>query len=212
MRAMMVKIGFEIEQFAFEIGSCPEQRTIQTLSAERANQPLDKGMGEGNIGDGFDLGHLQDSQVGLPLMETVKRIMVGAEVLGHPALPSKGAVEHPAKGYTVDGPGMDAERPGNLLSDSRAAPGGIALLGGDNRINEFFGRAPGAGLEPALRREEQAVLALGKDLVKVQKGGRLQNDGGTEEPRRPYKQSAPTGDDAIREAEIRSALARTIED
>ena len=109
MRGMMVKIGFEIEQLAFEIGSCPEQRTIQTLSAERANQPLDKGMGQGNIGDGFDLGHLQDSQVGLPLLKPIKGIVVGAEVLGHPALTSKGAVEHPAKCDTVDGPGMYAE-------------------------------------------------------------------------------------------------------
>jgi hypothetical protein len=39
MRAMMVKIGFEIEQLAFEIGGCPEQRTIQALSAECADQP-----------------------------------------------------------------------------------------------------------------------------------------------------------------------------
>jgi hypothetical protein len=72
MRAMMVKIGFEIEQFAFEIGSCPEQRSIQALSAERANQPLYKGMGQGNIGDGFGLGHLQDPQVGLPLLKPRK--------------------------------------------------------------------------------------------------------------------------------------------
>jgi len=117
--------------------------------------------------------------------------------------------ENPSNDIFIDG---DAERPGNLLSDSRAAPGGIALFGGDNRINEFFGRAPGTGLEPALRREEQAVLALGKDLVKVQKGRRLQNDGRTEQPGRPHKESAPTGDDAIREAEIRSALARAMED
>jgi hypothetical protein len=88
---MMVKIGFEIEQFAFELGSCPEQRTIQTLSAERANQPLDKGMGKGNIGDGFDLGHLQDSQVGLALLKPIEGIVVGAEVLGHPALPISSA-------------------------------------------------------------------------------------------------------------------------
>jgi len=35
--------------------------------------------------------------------------MVGAEVLRHPALPSNGAVEHPAKSDPIDGPGMDAE-------------------------------------------------------------------------------------------------------
>jgi hypothetical protein len=59
MRALMVKIGFEIEQLAFQIGSCPEQRTIQALSTEGADQPFHKGMGQGNIGDRLDLGHLQ---------------------------------------------------------------------------------------------------------------------------------------------------------
>ena len=64
----------------------------------------------------------------------------------------------------IDG---DAERQSNLLSDSRAAPGGIALFGGDNRVGEFFGRTLGTGLAPAFRGERQAVLALGQDLVKV---------------------------------------------
>ena len=82
MRAMMVKIGFEIEQLAFEIGGCPEKRTIQALSAEGADQPLHKGMGQGNVGHGLDFGHTQDSQVGLPLMKTIKRIVVGTEVSG----------------------------------------------------------------------------------------------------------------------------------
>ena len=80
MRAMMVKIGFEIEQLAFEIGGCPEQHRIQALSAEGADQPLHKWMGQGNIGDGLDFGHIQDSQVGLPLMKTIKRIVIGTEV------------------------------------------------------------------------------------------------------------------------------------
>jgi hypothetical protein len=35
--------------------------------------------------------------------------MVGAEVLGHPALPSDGTFEHPAKCGTIDGSGMDPE-------------------------------------------------------------------------------------------------------
>jgi hypothetical protein len=80
MRAMVVKIGFEIEQLAFEIGGCPEQGTIQALSAEGADQPLHKWMGQGNVGHGLDFGHIQDSQVGLPLMKTIKRIVVGTEV------------------------------------------------------------------------------------------------------------------------------------
>ena len=32
----------------------------------------------------------------------------------------------------------DAKRPSNLLSDARATPEGIALFGGDDRLNEFF--------------------------------------------------------------------------
>ena len=80
MRAMMVKIGFEVEQLAFEIGGCPKQRTIQALSAEGADQPLHKWMGQRNVGHGLDFGHIQDSQVGLPLMKTIKRIVVGTEV------------------------------------------------------------------------------------------------------------------------------------
>ena len=62
----------------------------------------------------------------------------------------------------------DVERLSNLLGYSRAAPEGIALLGGDDRINEFFGRALRTGLAPAFRGEKQSVLALGQDLVKVQ--------------------------------------------
>jgi len=41
---------------------------------------------------------------------------------------------------------------------------------------------------------------------------RFQNDGRTDQSGWPYKQSAPTGNEAIREAEIGSALARAIED
>ena len=84
----------------------------------------------------------------------------------------------------IDG---DAERPSNLLGNARAAPEGIALLGGDNRLNEFFGWALGTSLAPAFRGEKQAVLALGQDPVKVQKSRRLQDDGRMDQPGRPHK-------------------------
>ena len=106
---MIVEVCPEIEQLVFEIRRRPEQRAIQILASNRADQPLHKRMGEGNIGNGFDLGHLQYPQIGLPLPKPIKGIMVGAEVLGHPGLSSNGAVEHPAKCETIDGSGMDAE-------------------------------------------------------------------------------------------------------
>jgi hypothetical protein len=42
------------------------------------------------------------------------------------------------------------------------------LFGGDDRVHEFLGRTLGTGLAPAFRREEQAVLALDQNVVKVQ--------------------------------------------
>ena len=119
---MRIEICPEIEQLVFETRRRPEQRAIQILASNRSDQPFHKGMGQGNIGDGFDLGHLQYPQIGLPLPKPIKGIMVGAEVVWHPALPSNGAVEHPAKCDTIDGSGMDAEPndvAGELIHDDQ---------------------------------------------------------------------------------------------
>ena len=59
-------------------------------------------MGPGNVGHGLDLGYPQDSQVGLPLGKTIKRIVVGTEVFREGAAAAKGVVEHSAKGDGVD--------------------------------------------------------------------------------------------------------------
>jgi len=44
MRAMMVEVGPEIEQLVFEIRSGPEQRAIQILASNRADQPFHKSV------------------------------------------------------------------------------------------------------------------------------------------------------------------------
>ena len=106
---MIVEVCPEIEQLVFEIRRRPEQRAIQTLPPYRSDQPLHEGMGQGNVGHGFDFGHLQDSQVGLLLMKTIKRIVIRTEVFRDGAVASKGAVEHSAKGDTVDRAGMQAK-------------------------------------------------------------------------------------------------------
>ena len=80
---MMVEVGSEIAQIVFEIRSRPEQRAIQTLLPYRSDQPLHEGMGQGNVGDGLDFGHLQDPQIGLPLVKPIKRIMVAANAFWH---------------------------------------------------------------------------------------------------------------------------------
>ena len=109
MRAMMVEVCPEIEQLVFEIRRGPEQRAIQVLPSNGADQPFHKGMGPGDVGHGLDLGHFQYPQIGLPPLKPIKGIMIGAEALRHPALPSNGVVEHPTKSDTIDGSGMDSE-------------------------------------------------------------------------------------------------------
>ena len=66
-------------------------------------------MGQGNVGDGLDFRQLQYTQIGLPLVEPIEWIVIGAQVLRHPALPSNGTVEHPTEGDTIDGSRMNAE-------------------------------------------------------------------------------------------------------
>jgi hypothetical protein len=109
MRAMVVEVGLEIEQLVFQICRRPEQRAIQILAAKGAGEPFHERMGQGNVGEGFDFCHLQYPQIGLPLAEPIKGIVVGAEVLRDSALPTNGAIEHPTKCATVDRSRMDAE-------------------------------------------------------------------------------------------------------
>ena len=104
---MRVEVGPEIEQLVFQIYARPEQRAIQTLPPCGSDQPFDKRMRQGNVGDSLDFGHLQDAQIGFPLPKPIKRIMVGAEVFRHQAVHSNGAVEHPA---SLDAESNDAAR------------------------------------------------------------------------------------------------------
>ena len=66
-------------------------------------------MRQGTIGHRLDFGYLQDSQIGLPLLEPIKRIVVGADVLRHRSATSNVLIEHPAECHTIDHSGMGAE-------------------------------------------------------------------------------------------------------
>ena len=106
---MVVEVGPEIEQFILQICTRPEQHVIQIFASNGANEPFHEGMRLGNVGDGLDFCHLQDPQIGLPLVELIERIMVGAEVLWQPALTSNGAVKHATECDPIDRASMDAE-------------------------------------------------------------------------------------------------------
>ena len=109
MGAMVVEVGPEIEQLVFEVCRRPEQHVIQVFPPQGADQPFYEWMGQGDVGDGLDFYRLQYPQIGLPLVEPIERIIVRAEVLRHPALPTNGAVEHPTECGTIDRSRMHAE-------------------------------------------------------------------------------------------------------
>ena len=54
---MIVEVSREIEQLVFKIFSRPEQRAIEVFASNRANEPFDEGMGQGNTGDSLNLCH-----------------------------------------------------------------------------------------------------------------------------------------------------------
>ena len=68
MGAMKVVIAMKACKLSFQIAGVPEQRLIQTLTANGANQPFDKGMRSWDLRDTFDLIDIQNAKVGIPLM------------------------------------------------------------------------------------------------------------------------------------------------
>ena len=64
-------------------------------------------------------------------MEPIQRIIVGAQVLRQPAMPSNGAVEHPTECDTIDLSRMDAEAndPARVLIHDDQDPVGPQRLG-----------------------------------------------------------------------------------
>jgi len=54
-----------------------------------------------------------------------KRIVVGADVLRHPALPSNGAVEHPTECDTIDLSRMEPNDPARVLIHDHQDPVGL---------------------------------------------------------------------------------------
>src|ERR1039457_2672099 len=106
-------------------------------------------MGQWNVGDGLDFRHVQYPQIGLPLVESIKWIVVGAEVVRHPELPSNGAVEHPTECDTIDRAGMDAE-PNN--------PAGILIHDHQDPMGPQRGR-----LAPEQIRTPEAVFRVAQE-------------------------------------------------
>lgn len=90
----------EFEQLPLQVHHCPEQHPVQIFAPDRADQPLDKWMGERHIRNGLYFCDLQYPQIGLPLVEAIQRIMIRAQI-PRQAATSNRVIEHPAQSRTV---------------------------------------------------------------------------------------------------------------
>src|SRR5215813_6039273 len=66
-------------------------------------------MRQWNVRYGLDFLDLENTQIGLPLMELIQRIMIGAEILRQ-CLRVNGPAEHPAQGHAVHNTAVNGPR------------------------------------------------------------------------------------------------------
>src|SRR5712691_8282051 len=112
---MTVNVPLEIKELISRISGRPEQRAVETFAAYRADQAFDEGMRERRVRHRLDGFHVKDSQIRLPLVESVQRIMVRTEVLRR-RLATSCSIEHLAQSHavndaTVHAKANDAPRP-----------------------------------------------------------------------------------------------------
>ena len=101
----------------------------------------------------------------MPLVEPIQGIVIGAEEVRHPALPSNGAVEHATKCDTIDRAGMDAEAndPARVLIHDHQNPVGPPTMpirtGTDPCSRGCLSCGPGR----SARRDRRSSVPAGSD-------------------------------------------------
>src|SRR5215472_10768100 len=72
--SMAITEMLELDELCLQI--CRRQeRVVEELAPNRADQALHEGVRKRGIRNRFDFHHVQDSKIGVPLMESVQRIM-----------------------------------------------------------------------------------------------------------------------------------------
>lgn len=80
MDAVAVVIDTERVQLVLEIKRIPEERTIEILATQGADQPFDERMRHGNMGNRFDLVDFKYTQMREPSVEAKQRVVIGTDV------------------------------------------------------------------------------------------------------------------------------------
>src|SRR6476660_5396309 len=100
MNAVPVVVALELEELPLQVSGRPEERPVQALPPNRANEPFNKGMRERRVRHGLDFLHVEDAQVRLPSVELEQPIMIGTQ-LRRWRVASYRAVEHATQSHPI---------------------------------------------------------------------------------------------------------------
>jgi hypothetical protein len=73
---------------------------VEILAANRADQSLYEGVRKRHVGNRLDFRYLKNPKIGLPLVESIQRIMIRAEIFGQ-TLPANRSMKHPAQRHSI---------------------------------------------------------------------------------------------------------------
>ena len=77
---MAIIVMLEIDELRFQIRAGPAERSVQVLAANGSDQSLHEWVRQRYVGNGLDFHHFEYAKIGLPLMKSIQRIMIRAEV------------------------------------------------------------------------------------------------------------------------------------
>src|SRR5215469_3026176 len=108
MSSMAIIVMLKIDQFRLQIGRGPEQGPVEVFAPHRADESFYERMRNRHIRNRFDFLHFEYSKIGLPLVESIQRIMIRAEVFGR-TLPANRSMKHPAQRRSIHNAAVDAK-------------------------------------------------------------------------------------------------------
>jgi hypothetical protein len=71
MRSVVVVIVLKIPELGLQVCGRPEQRVVQELAPNGADQALHKRMRERDIRNCLDFGYIEEPKIGLPLVKPI---------------------------------------------------------------------------------------------------------------------------------------------
>ena len=117
MGSLAIIVALELGEFCLQIWYCPEQGAVEELAPKCTDQSFHERMRERDIRNRLDFGHSEHSEVGLPLMESIQRIMIRVKAFRR-VVPGDRSSEHATQRDAIDDAGVNAETndaPGKLV-------------------------------------------------------------------------------------------------